>query len=477
MPLSENPELSVLNAKHLWLMLLMGLLSALGFFDFLIFMYLFGELGKLFFLDNTASWVLSMQLAGLFAAGYLARVFGGMWVGRLAQKQGRKQALMVSATLMAGFTFTIGLLPTSAMVGVFASILFLLLRIGQGVALGGLVPVIWVYLAESLPKRYLSISSGVIVASYAFGLMVANIVFAIILDGMGVNAMLSIGWRWMFIISGTLTMILLYYLRQIPMTQIFMNYQKNYLKTEPAHIEPAHIKQAQSGQSVSHTANRFIKAKKSLKHTKDTLKNSIKKNGIKDHINAIFIGGLLSLYISSIFMIVAILLPDLVMAVYPIDADMVGIANGLGLWFLMLGCVFYGFLADRMNPGLVLMGGSVILMAQIFGFYLHLQAGGELLLILYAILGFSAGVIGMIPAQILRMLPTGIRALYFSVIYNVVYAIVGGVLPFVLAYMSATIGMVTALYVAFLAIIGLMLGFILYRLPNHGLDYLDKKSC
>ena len=193
-----------------------------------------------------------------------------MWVGRLAQKQGRKQALMVSATLMAGFTFTIGLLPTYAMVGVFASILFLLLRIGQGVALGGLVPVIWVYLAESLPKRYLSMSSGVVVASYAFGLMVANIVFAIILDGMGVNAMLSIGWRWMFIISGTLTMILLYYLRQIPMTQIFMNYQKNYLKTEPAHI-----KQAQNGQSVSHTANRFIKAKKSLKHTKDTLKNSI----------------------------------------------------------------------------------------------------------------------------------------------------------------------------------------------------------
>lgn len=472
MPLSENPELSVLTPKHLRLMVLMGVLSALGFFDFLIFMHLSGELGQLFFSDHTVSWVLSLQMAGLFAAGYVARVFGGVWMGRLAQRRGRKHALLVSATLMAAATIAIGLTPTFGVLGVVASLLFLLFRIGQGLALGGLVPVTWVYMAESLPRRYLSMSSGFVVASYAFGLMVANIVFAIILDGVGVNAMLSTGWRWVFVVSGTLTLMLLYYLHQMPMTQIFINYQakcqQQRLKSKPAQHSQTDSHLSQNNQST----NRLGKVKDTLKQTKTTFANNI-----KNHANAIFIGSLLSLYTSSIFMIVAILLPDLIMAVYPIDADMVGIANGLGLWFLMLGSVFYGFLADRMNAGMVLMGGSVILMAQMFGFYLHLQAGGDLLLLLYATLGFAAGVIGMIPAQILRMLPTGVRAFYFSMMYNVIYAVVGGVLPFALAYMSSSISMVTALYVAFLATIGLMLGFILYRLPNSGLDYLDKNDC
>lgn len=389
-----------------------------------------------------------------------------MWIGRLAQSRGRKHALIISATLMAGTTVAIGVIPTFSFFGIIASMLFLLFRIGQGVAMGGLVPVTWVYLAENLPRRYLSMSSGFIVASYAFGLMIANIVFAIILDGVGVNAMLSTGWRWVFIISGILTMMLLHYMRQMPMTQVFINYQT---KCQQLQYNLQH-NQTHKQHIAGTTANRhrLNKVKYTLKHAKTTLSNSL-----KDHANAVFIGSLLCLYTSSIFMIVAILLPDLIMAVYPIDADMVGIANGLGLWFLMLGSVFYGFLADRMNPGLVLMGGSVILMAQMFGFYLHLQAGGELLLILYATLGFAAGVIGMIPAQILRMFPTGVRAFYLSVMYNAIYALVGGVLPFVLAYMSSTISMVTALYVAFLATIGMMLGFILYRLPKDGLNVLD----
>lgn len=450
MPLSKNSQLSVLTAEHLRLMLLIGLLSALVFFDFLIFMYLSGEIGQLFFSDTT-SWLMSIKMVGLFAAGYVARIFGGIWIGSLAQKNGRKHALIISTALMAVATIAIGFIPTFAFFGIIAPMLFLLLRIGQGVALGGLIPVTWIYMAESLPRRYLSMSSGFIIASFAFGLMIANIVFAIILGEVGVNAMLSLGWRWIFITSGILTLMLLYYLRRMPMTKIFINYQNK---------QQQHVKHSQKPNFVN-TSSRLGQLTNSLLIA-------------KEHANALFIGSLLSLYTSSIFMIVAILLPDLIMAVYPINSDMMGIANGLGLWFLMLGCVFYGFLADRINAGVVLMGGSVILMAQIFVFYFHLQSGGDLLLILYSTLGFSAGVIGLIPAQILRMLPTGVRAFYFSVMYNVIYALVGGMLPFLLAYFSTTISMITALYVAFLATIGLMLGFILYRLPNDGLNMLDK---
>src|SRR5262249_51149803 len=131
--------------RMLWLASLGG---ALEFYDFIIFAFFAGAIGKVFFAAGVAGGGRQLQTFGVFAAGYLARPLGGIVIAHFGDTRGRKRMFTLSVGLMAVPTLLIGLLPTYASIGVAAPLLLLALRVLQGIAIGGEAPGGWVFGAE-----------------------------------------------------------------------------------------------------------------------------------------------------------------------------------------------------------------------------------------------------------------------------------------------------------------------------------------
>lgn len=102
--------------------------GGLEYYEFLVFVFMIPTLGKVFFAQATESWLVQLQTLGIFAAGYLVRPLGGIVLGSLGDKFGRKRMFIVTLALMAAPTLAIGLLPSYAQIGVAAPIALLLCR-------------------------------------------------------------------------------------------------------------------------------------------------------------------------------------------------------------------------------------------------------------------------------------------------------------------------------------------------------------
>jgi hypothetical protein len=145
MVLQENRQLSMPEVRALTLASIGG---ALEFYDFIIFVFFADVIGKLFFAAATADWVRQAQVFGIFSTGYLARPIGGIVMAHFGDTRGRKRVFTLSVLLMAIPTFLIGVLPTYQSIGIAAPVLLLLLRVLQGIAIGGEAPGAWVFVAE-----------------------------------------------------------------------------------------------------------------------------------------------------------------------------------------------------------------------------------------------------------------------------------------------------------------------------------------
>ena len=110
--------------------------NILEWYDFAVFGYFASVIGAQFFPseDKLAS---LLSAFGVFAAGYMMRPLGGIVFGFIGDRLGRKKALQISVIMMALPTVLLGFLPTYAHIGVAASALLVLLRLVQGVSVGG----------------------------------------------------------------------------------------------------------------------------------------------------------------------------------------------------------------------------------------------------------------------------------------------------------------------------------------------------
>jgi MFS family permease len=235
------------------------------------------------------------------------------------------------------------------------------------------------------------------------------------------------GWRLPFIIAAILTVLPLLAWRWIEETPFFT--------------------QMKSSRPSDYVAKPFTTLFKHCKH-------------------AIFIGLVLTLIASSITTVVVILLPDLIELRFTLDTDLFGFSHSLGIVFMIFGCVFYGIISNHQNFGKILMIGSIILIAQMLAFFYHLEASGDYILIMYALLGFCAGIVGMIPAILIQLFPTNVRLTGMAFCYNVTYGIVGVLIPFGLGYATLYVSFSPALYIVFIGFIAIIMGIYFYNLPE-----------
>jgi MFS family permease len=178
--------------------------------------YIFGSLAvvlstKFFPSDNPTAAFLSTLAT--FAAGFVVRPFGALFFGRLGDLIGRKYTFMVTLLLMGGATFLIGCIPSYETIGFMAPLLVLLLRLLQGLALGGEYGGAATYVAEHAPKGQKGYWTSWIQTTATVGLFVSLVVILVTKGAMSKETFDEWGWRVPFWVS-ILMVIVSYFIRK-----------------------------------------------------------------------------------------------------------------------------------------------------------------------------------------------------------------------------------------------------------------------
>jgi len=177
--------------------------SSLGtvfeWYDFFLYGALAAVISKQFFagVNDTTAFIFALMA---FAAGFLVRPFGALVFGRLGDMIGRKYTFLVTIVLMGLSTFAVGLLPTHASIGIAAPIILVVLRMLQGLALGGEYGGAATYVAEHAPPGKRGFHTGFIQSTATLGLLLSLIV---VLGSRYISGdqFETWGWRLPFLLS------------------------------------------------------------------------------------------------------------------------------------------------------------------------------------------------------------------------------------------------------------------------------------
>ena len=156
-----------------------------------------------------------------FAAGFLVRPFGALVFGRLGDLVGRKYTFLVTITLMGVATAGIGFLPTFEDIGITAAVLLLILRLLQGLAIGGEYGGAATYVAEHAPQHRRGYFTSYIQATATIGLFLSLAVVSICRVSLGEEAFREWGWRIPFVLSLLLLAISIYIRMKLSESPVF----------------------------------------------------------------------------------------------------------------------------------------------------------------------------------------------------------------------------------------------------------------
>lgn len=218
--------------------------SSLGtlieWYDFYIFGSLAVIIGHQLFPEDAGASALINTLA-IFAAGFIVRPFGALVFGRLGDLIGRKYTFLLTLVLMGGSTFFIGLIPSYKSIGYAAPILVLILRLVQGLALGGEYGGAATYVAEHAPENKRGFFTSWIQTTATLGLFLSLGIIVITKNILGADTFGDWGWRIPFLLSIVLVVVSIYIRMKMHESPLFSklkaegNVSKNPLKESFSH--------------------------------------------------------------------------------------------------------------------------------------------------------------------------------------------------------------------------------------------------
>lgn len=174
--------------------------NVMEWYDFSVYGYFAAIIGRRFF---PAGDPVSSLLAafGVFAAGFLMRPLGSLLFGHIGDKTGRKLALTASVALMAVPTFLIGVLPTYQQIGICAPLLLVLMRLLQGLSVGGEYTTSSIFLVEGSAARRRGFLGSFVPFGSCAGVLLGSAVGAAVTNLLDHAAVVSWGWRVPFLIG------------------------------------------------------------------------------------------------------------------------------------------------------------------------------------------------------------------------------------------------------------------------------------
>lgn len=413
--------------------------NTMEWFDFGVYAYLAGTLGKVFFPSSSPGAQVVSTFA-TFAAAFLVRPLGGLVFGPLGDRVGRQKVLALTMIMMAASTFAVGFLPTYAAIGFAAPLLLLVCRLVQGFSTGGEYAGATTYIAEYAPDKRRGFLGSWLDFGTFVGYSLGSGLVTVLTAVLGTDGMTDWGWRIPFFVAGPMGLIGLYMRLKLEETPAFQREEEAQARarTENDPVEEAR----QSG--------------------KGRLKEIFTR-----HWQAVLICmGLVLLYNVTNYMVTSYLPTYMSQTLgEPETTSQLLVLGTMLLVVLMITTV--GRTSDRWGRRPVFMAGSVALIVLAAPAFLLIRQGGILLPALgCAALGlllvcFAGTAASTLPA----LFPTRLRYGALSIAFNISVSLFGGTTPlFASALVEATGDeMVPAYYLMVAGVIGLVATFFLHE--------------
>ncbi|HKS45966.1 MAG TPA: MFS transporter [Amycolatopsis sp.] len=357
-----------------------------------------------------------------YALAFFFRPLGGLLLGRFADVRGRKPAMILTISLMAGGSVVIGVLPTFHQVGWLAPVLLLFARVAQGLSLGGEVSNASAYLGEVAPPRWRGRYSSFFYISTGSSVLLASVLGFVLARTMAKADLNAYGWRIPFLLGGVLGVIGLWLRRSIAETEQF---EQN--KT---------------------------RAKRVNRPLLTTLREHPKAVGQ--------LVGITMLSTLCYYTFFSALTPFAVKTRHAGDVD-VFLALSIGTALFVLLQYPFGMLSDRIGRKPQLLAWAAAMAVLIVPLSALIRPGlGSLIVVFCAGLGIYAAMTALAPAIMSELFPTELRGLGIGAWYNLTVATFGGTAPLVINALSAAGAstlyfwyVVAAALIAFLVILSL----------------------
>ncbi|MFJ6079277.1 MFS transporter [Pseudarthrobacter sp. NPDC092419] len=195
----------------------LGLGNALEWYDWMVFGLLSAFIGPNFF-PNTEPLSATLSALAVFAVGFAFRPLGGILLGTLADRIGRRRVMLLSIMLMAGTTLVIAITPTYAQIGAWAGIILLVCRVLQGISTGIEAPLSTSHALELAPEGREGYVAGLMSFYVNIGILLASLISFLCSLVLGGAVMAEWGWRVPFIIGALFGFVVLYLRRALPET-------------------------------------------------------------------------------------------------------------------------------------------------------------------------------------------------------------------------------------------------------------------
>jgi len=412
-PDQNRRTISISDIRTLWLS---SLGSALEFYDFIIFVFFTAAIGKLFFPFNLPDWLRQLQTYGIFAVGYLARPLGGIVMAHFGDRYGRKRMFTLSVLLMAIPTLLIGFLPVYKSIGIAAPLLLLLMRIMQGVAIGGEGPGAWIFVAEHARRGRTGLAIGLLTSGLTIGILLGSLMATGLNLEFSQDQILHSLWRLPFVVGGVFGFIALLLRRWLAETPVF---------------EEMRLRAALSKEMPLRTV-------------------------LRDYRKAVIASMAITWVLTAAIVVIILMTPLLLQKAFSLSMHDMQWASLAGTAALSLAVVAIGAATDKFGLSRVAMPVLFLLILTTYGLYLGTERMPSALLPLYILAGIGAGAAVLAPILIIRAFPPPVRFSGFSFSYNISYALFGGITPPLVSWIAHLNRINPAHYVAFVALVGMI---------------------
>jgi MFS transporter, MHS family, proline/betaine transporter len=404
-----------LNAGEIRTLVLASLGGALEFYDFVVFVFFTAVIGQLFFPADLPDWLRQLQTFGIFAAGYLARPLGGVVMAHFGDKRGRKRVFMLSVLVMAIPTLLIGLLPTYQSIGAAAPLLLLVMRVMQGIAIGGEAPGGWVFVAEHAPRGRVGLAIGLLTSGLTIGILLGSLM-AVGLNLAFSQAQITAGlWRLPFLVGGLFGICAMLLRRWLAETPVFEEMRRRAAVSRELPLRAA----------------------------------------LRGHGGAVAASMVTTWMLTAAIVVVILMTPSLLQKLFALAPATVQLANLAATAALSLSVVAVGVATDRFGIRRVAVPMLLLLIAATYALYVGVGGMPSALLPLYVLAGIGTGGVVLTPIVMVRAFPPQVRFSGVSFSYNVVYAVFGGITPPLVLWLAHLGRIGPAHYIAAVTIAGL----------------------
>ena len=396
--------------------------NTLEWYDFAVYGFIASVLASHFFPSDEEVTSLLAAFAA-FGVGFAARPLGGIIIGRLADKRGRKFALMITIQLMAFGTLIIGLTPTYGSIGIVAPVLLVAARLIQGFSAGGGWGVSTAFIVEWAGKNRRGLTGSLQQISVAAGLLLGSGCAALLSTLLTDTALLEWGWRIPFLLGAFIGIVGIYIRRNVDETPAFQ---------KPPDRVDTH---------TSREKTLFISAARAF--------------GFTIHWTVAY-------YIFLAYM------PTFAMRHLGVERSVALWSNATGLLVLMVAALLAGYCSDRIGRKPLLIASCLTIGVTVYPVFSFLLTSPSIIGIFLAQILFGLLIAlysGPGPAAIAEIFSTQNRATGMSVGYSMAVAVFGGFSPFIATWLIDFTGspISPAYYVLFAA---LLTTLILLRLPE-----------